>query len=98
MLRPYTASDICEALGISLDTLYRTRELRHSRDGLPRPMNKRGPLNGSAPALTHGSPRTIRCGHSGRRPTTIAPPVACQIEEHRARLRPLITGRGPASP
>ena len=39
-MRPYTASDICQALGISLDTLYRTRERRHDRDQLPRPIQE----------------------------------------------------------
>lgn len=38
--RPYTARDICDALGIGLDTLYRTREIRHARDGLPRPISE----------------------------------------------------------
>jgi predicted DNA-binding transcriptional regulator AlpA len=40
MIRPYTAPEICEALGITLDTLYRTRERRHDRDGLPRPFQE----------------------------------------------------------
>jgi hypothetical protein len=43
-LRPYTASDVCAAIGISKDTLYRTRQARHDRDGLPRPISERGPL------------------------------------------------------
>lgn len=40
MMRPYTAREICEALGISLDTLYRTRERRHLADRLPRPISE----------------------------------------------------------
>lgn len=39
-LRPYSAREICEALGISLDTLYRTRERRHEHDKLPRPISE----------------------------------------------------------
>jgi predicted DNA-binding transcriptional regulator AlpA len=42
--RPYTSTDVCEAIGISKDTFYRTREIRHERDGLPRPISERGPL------------------------------------------------------
>jgi hypothetical protein len=36
--RTYTAREICEAIGITPDTLYRTREVRHVRDALPRPI------------------------------------------------------------
>lgn len=41
-MKPYTARDVAEAIGVSLDTLYRTREVRHTRDKLPRPICDRG--------------------------------------------------------
>lgn len=44
MLKPYSAQDVADLLGITLDTFYRTRELRHARDRLPRPLSETGKL------------------------------------------------------
>lgn len=43
-MKPYSSQHVAEAIGVSLDTFYRTRELRHARDKLPRPLSERGPL------------------------------------------------------
>ena len=43
-MKPYSARDVVDMLGISLDTFYRTRARRHDEDGLPRPISERGPL------------------------------------------------------
>lgn len=40
MIRPYTSRDIAIALGISLDTFYRTRHDREAA-GMPRPISER---------------------------------------------------------
>lgn len=40
MIRPYTSRDIAIALGISLDTFYRTRHGREAA-GMPRPISER---------------------------------------------------------
>lgn len=83
MLRPYTASDICEAIGISLDTLYRTRERRHERDDLPRPITEH-PLRWER----SGFDAWLTRHHPGRPPRPandrIRPPDAVTIEEHQA--------------
>jgi hypothetical protein len=44
MLLPYCSAEVALAIGISLDTFYRTRQTRHERDGLPAPISERGPL------------------------------------------------------
>jgi hypothetical protein len=84
--RPYSARDICEALDISLDTLYRTRQLRHGRDGLPRPISERGPLKwertGFDAWLTRHHPQ-----HPPRPANDVAAvPDPASIEESQARL------------
>lgn len=85
MPRPYTASDICEAIGISLDTLYRTRETRHVRDGLPRPISEH-PLRWERTGFDAWITR-----HHPLRPKApandiAAVPAPASIEESRARL------------
>jgi hypothetical protein len=40
----YTAPEVAEKLGITLDTFYRTRRWRHEHDGLPLPVSGRGKL------------------------------------------------------
>lgn len=86
MLRPYTARDICDAIGISLDTLYRTRELRHVRDQLPRPITEhplRWERDGFDAWLTRHHParppRPANDVHLSPAPST--------DDNHRARLR-----------
>jgi hypothetical protein len=83
--RPYTAADICEAIGISLDTLYRTRETRHTRDGLPRPISEH-PLRWERSGFDAWHTR-----HHPLRPArpandVAAAPEPASIEESRARL------------
>jgi hypothetical protein len=41
---PYSSAEVAMAIGVSLDTFYRTRQIRHARDGLPAPISERGPL------------------------------------------------------
>ncbi|WP_445217121.1 hypothetical protein ACKWRH_34225 [Bradyrhizobium sp. Pa8] len=87
MQPPYSSTDVATAIGISLDTFYRTRRLRHERDGLPSPISERGPLKwertGFDAWLTRNHPM---------RPKSIAndafvPPPPGNDDEHRERLR-----------
>ncbi len=86
MTRPYSAIDIAEAIGISLDTLYRTRQLRHDRDRLPRPINETGRLKWERT----GFDAWLTRHHPARppRPANDASimPEPASIEESRARL------------
>jgi hypothetical protein len=75
------------AIGVSLDTFYRTRQTRHERDGLPAPISERGPLKWERTGFD-----TWLTRHHPLRPKTIAndtfaPPPAVSDEEHRERLR-----------
>lgn len=86
MLRPYLASDIAAAIGISLDTLYRTRRLRHDLDQLPRPISERGPLKWERSGFDAWLTR-----HHPMRPQppandAAAMPDPVSDDEHRARL------------
>ena len=86
MMHPYTATDICEALGVTKDTFYRTRQARHERDGLPHPISERGPLKwertGFDAWLTRFHPlRPPRPAND-----VAIPPDPATDEEHRARL------------
>lgn len=86
MLKPYSAIDVAEAIGISLDTLYRTRQIRHTRDGLPRPISETGPLKFER----SGFDAWIKRHHPWhpKTPTNdlAATPDPASIEESRARL------------
>jgi hypothetical protein len=44
MVPPYSSTEVAMGIGVSLDTFYRTRQIRHERDGLPAPISERGPL------------------------------------------------------
>ena len=44
MVPPYSSTEVAMAIGVSLDTFYRTRRIRHERDSLPAPISERGPL------------------------------------------------------
>lgn len=86
MPKPYTAPDVAAAIGISLDTLYRTRQLRHRRDKLPLPICESGPLKwertGFDAWLTRHHPaRPPRAAND----VSIVPDPASD-DEHRARL------------
>jgi len=86
MAKPYTAPQVADAIGISLDTLYRTRQVRHDRDRLPRPISERGPLKwertGFDAWLTRHHPaRPPRPANDVQQPLAMA-----SDEEHRARL------------
>lgn len=97
MQRPYTAADICEALGISLDTLYRTRKLRHDRDGLPQPLQEH-PLKWERTGFDAWNTR-----HHPLRPQrpandTAAVPEPVDIAEHRARFAQAYAPQRPPAP
>ncbi|MGY4314210.1 hypothetical protein [Bradyrhizobium sp. JR3.5] len=84
---PYSSAEVAAAIGISLDTFYRTRQIRHGRDGLPAPISERGPLKWERSGFDAWLTR-----HHPIRPKTIAidtfaPPAAASDEEHRERLR-----------
>lgn len=91
-MRPYTARDVCEAIGIKPDTLYRTRERLHARDGLPRPITEH-PLRWERSTLDAWLTRH----HPARPPRPandiVAPPPAATDDEHRARLALAYGGR-----
>jgi hypothetical protein len=87
-LKPMTAPDIAERLGITVDTFYRKRHALHQIDKMPRPI------------CETGRPRYERAGmeawltrHHPQRPQTapandVAPaPDPASDQEHRARLR-----------
>ena len=87
MVPPYSSTEVATAIGISLDTFYRTRQIRHERDGLPAPISERGPLKWERTGFYAWLTR-----HHPMRPKTIAndtfaPPPAATDEEHRERLR-----------
>ena len=86
MLKPYLAFEVAEAMGISLDTLYRTRQLRHQRDALPRPISERGPLkwerSGFDAWITRHHP--MRPQQAANDATAL--PDAVTDVEHRSRL------------
>jgi len=87
MQPPYSSTEVATAIGISLDTFYRTRRLRHERDGLPSPISERGPLKGERTGFEAWLTR-----HHPMRPKTIAndafaPPPAASDEGHRERLQ-----------
>jgi len=84
---PYSSTEVAIAIGVSLDTFYRTRQIRHERDGLPAPISERGPLKWERTGFDAWLTR-----HHPMRPKTIAndtfaPPPAASDEEHRERLR-----------
>lgn len=82
----YTGREVAEAIGISLDTLYRTRQLRHDRDRLPLPISERGPLKFERT----GFDAWLTRHHPARPPRpandVYCPPAPATDDEHRARL------------
>ncbi len=86
MTKPYSARDVAEAIGISLDTLYRTRQIRHDRDALPRPICARGPLKWER----SGFDAWLTRNHPSRPPRPAndvhSLPAPATDDEHRARL------------
>ena len=84
---PYSSAEVATAIGVSLDTFYRTRQIRHERDRLPAPISERGPLKWERTGFDIWLTR-----HHPMRAKTIAddafaPPPAATDEEHRERLR-----------
>jgi hypothetical protein len=84
---PYSSAEVATAIGVSLDTFYRTRRIRHERDGLPAPISECGQLKWERTGFDAWLTR-----HHPMRPKTItndifAPPSATTDEEHRERLR-----------
>jgi hypothetical protein len=91
---PYSSAEVAAAIGVSLDTFYRTRQIRHERDGLPAPISERGPLKWERTGFDAWLTR-----HHPMRPKAIAndifaPPPAASDEEHRERLRTAYGDRG----
>jgi hypothetical protein len=84
---PYSSAEVAMAIGVSLDTFYRTRQIRHERDGLPTPISDRGQLKwertGFDAWLTRHHPMRLKTIAS----EIFAPPPAASDEEHRERLR-----------
>jgi hypothetical protein len=84
---PYSSAEVAMAIGVSLDTFYRTRQIRHERDGLPAPISERGQLKwertGFDAWLTRHHPMRRKMLSSD----IFAPPPATTDEEHRERLR-----------
>jgi hypothetical protein len=84
---PYSAVEIATAIGVSVDTFYRTRRIRHERDGLPAPISERGQLKwertGFDAWLTRHHPMRPKAPASDM----FVPPPATTDEEHRERLR-----------
>src|SRR5207245_11027413 len=83
MVPPYSSTEVATAIGVSLDTFYRTRQIRHERDGLPAPISERGRLKWERTGFDAWLTR-----HHPMRPTTIAndtfaPPSAASDDEHR---------------
>lgn len=97
MLRPYSASEVCEAIGISLDTLYRTRQARHERDALPRPISETGRLKWER----SGFDAWLTRHHPARPPRPandiVARPPPATDDEHRARLAAAYAPQKPIS-
>lgn len=97
-MRPYSAIDVAEALGISLDTLYRTRQIRHARDGLPRPISESGPLKFERTGFDAWLTRY----HPARPPRPANDvsimPAAASDDEHRARLALAYAPQKPVAP
>ena len=84
---PYSSAEVAMAIGVSLDTFYRTRQIRHVRDGLPAPISECGQLKWERTGFDVWLTR-----HHPMRPKTIAgdifaPPPPATDEEHRERLR-----------
>ncbi len=87
MIAPYSSIEVAFAIGVSLDAFYRTRQIRHERDGLPAPISERGSLKWERTGFDAWLTR-----HHPMRPKTIAneafmPPPAASDQEHRERLR-----------
>ena len=87
LMRPYSSTEVAMAIGVSLDTFYRTRQSRHELDGLPAPISERGPHKWERTGFDAWLTR-----HHPMRPKAIAsdifaPPPATTDEEHRERLR-----------
>jgi len=84
---PYSSAEVAKAIGVSLDTFYRTRQIRHDRDGLPAPISERGQLKwertGFDAWLTRYHPMRPKMIAND----TFVPPPAASDEEHRERLR-----------
>lgn len=97
MQRPYTAADICEAIGISLDTLYRTRKLRHDRDGLPQPISEH-PLKWERSGFDAWNTRYHPLRPQRPANDVAAVPAPASIEESRARLAAAYAPQRPAVP
>jgi hypothetical protein len=98
MLRPYSASEVCEAIGISLDTLYRTRQMRHDRDAAAAAdFRDRPPEMGThrLRRLADASPPRAAAA-PGERRRCPAPPAT--DDEHRARLAAAYAPQRPVLP
>lgn len=87
MPNPYTAAEVAAAIGITLDTFYRTRQWRHDHEALPRPISERGKLaferGGMDAWLTRHHPLRAKALPAN---DLFAVPEPASDAEHRARL------------
>jgi hypothetical protein len=74
------------AMGVSLDSFYRTRQIRHERDGLPAPISERGLLKWERAGLDAWLTR-----HNPMRPMTIARTHSCYRAANERTSEPLRT-------
>jgi hypothetical protein len=87
MVPPYSSTEVAMAIGVSLDTFYRTRQTRHELDGLPEPISERGPLKWERTGFDAWLTRHHPLRRNAVANDTFAPRPAASDEEHRERLR-----------
>ncbi|KQW22114.1 hypothetical protein ASC80_01585 [Afipia sp. Root123D2] len=101
MRNSYTAFEVAQKIGISLDTFYRTRERRHGEDGLPRPISERGPLRFECTGIDAWLMRhhPARPAARAANDTSLAPVLAAMTDaEHRDRLHRAYAPQTPPVP
>jgi hypothetical protein len=83
--RPYSALDVAEMIGISLDTLYRTRA-RRQREGLPAPQQEH-PLAWERSGFDAWRTRNHPLRATAPANDVVGLPSPDSDDDHRARLR-----------
>lgn len=87
IMPPYSSAEVAMAIGVSLDTFYRTRQIRHERDGLPAPISERGQLKWERTGFNAWLTRHHPMRQKSIASDIFSPPPAETDEEHRERLR-----------
>jgi hypothetical protein len=87
LVPPYSSAEVAMAIGVSLDTFYRTRQIRHERDGLPAPISERGQLKWERTGFDAWLTRHHPMRQKSIASDIFAPPPVATDEEHRERLR-----------